>query len=91
MQKNFKGEAIYTAEVDVHFPNMTVGQTLAFAAKARMGRNVPGGLSRHEFAGYLVCILAFGSLFSSLLISIAERCYHGGLWYQSYHQHQGWK
>lgn len=29
MQGQFRGEAIYTAEVDVHFPTMTVGQTLA--------------------------------------------------------------
>jgi ATP-binding cassette subfamily G (WHITE) protein 2 (PDR) len=29
MMSQFRGEAIYTAEVDVHFPNLTVGQTLA--------------------------------------------------------------
>ena len=29
MQTQFRGEAIYTAEVDVHFPKLTVGQTLA--------------------------------------------------------------
>lgn len=29
MRGQFRGEAIYTAEVDVHFPNLTVGQTLA--------------------------------------------------------------
>lgn len=29
MAGQFRGEAIYTAEVDVHFPNLTVGQTLA--------------------------------------------------------------
>ena len=28
MATRFRGEAIYTAEVDVHFPNLTVGQTL---------------------------------------------------------------
>jgi ATP-binding cassette subfamily G (WHITE) protein 2 (PDR) len=35
MHKDFRGECIYQAEVDVHFPQMTVGQTLAFAARAR--------------------------------------------------------
>lgn len=35
MTKNFRGEAIYTAEQDVHFPALTVGDTLAFAAEAR--------------------------------------------------------
>lgn len=35
MNNNFRGEAIYTAEQDVHFPALTVGDTLAFAAEAR--------------------------------------------------------
>jgi ABC-type multidrug transport system ATPase subunit len=35
MHSNFMGEAIYSAEVDVHFPQLTVGQTLTFAANAR--------------------------------------------------------
>jgi len=34
MSKHFRGEAIYMAETDVHFPQLTVGQTLLFAAKA---------------------------------------------------------
>ena len=35
MHNDFRGECIYQAEVDVHFPQMTVGQTLGFAARAR--------------------------------------------------------
>lgn len=35
MHNDFRGEAIYQAEVDVHFPQLTVGQTLDFAARAR--------------------------------------------------------
>ncbi|KAH7135560.1 ABC-2 type transporter-domain-containing protein [Dendryphion nanum] len=50
MNKNFRGEAIYTAEVDVHFPMLTVGQTLEFAARARAPRHIPGGASVDEFA-----------------------------------------
>lgn len=50
MTKNFRGEAIYTAEQDVHFPALTVGDTLAFAAEARSHRHPPPGLTRHEFA-----------------------------------------
>ena len=38
MRKHFRGEAIYMAETDVHFPQLTVGQTLLFAAKARSPR-----------------------------------------------------
>lgn len=50
MHTDFRGEAIYTAEVDVHFPQLSVGQTLEFAAIARAPRHIPGGISRDEFA-----------------------------------------
>lgn len=50
MNKNYRGEAIYTAEVDVHFPAMTVGETLYFAAQARRPRNIPGGISVKQYA-----------------------------------------
>ncbi|KAJ4408298.1 Multidrug resistance protein [Didymella pomorum] len=50
MQKNYRGEAIYTAEVDVHFPAMTVGETLYFAALARRPRHIPGGVTADEYA-----------------------------------------
>ncbi|KAF2830546.1 hypothetical protein CC86DRAFT_162822 [Ophiobolus disseminans] len=50
MHKNYRGEAIYTAEVDVHFPAMTVGETLYFAAQARRPRNIPGGVSVKQYA-----------------------------------------
>lgn len=50
MTSQFRGEAIYTAEVDVHLPTMTVGQTLAFAAEARCPATPPGGLTRTQFA-----------------------------------------
>jgi ATP-binding cassette subfamily G (WHITE) protein 2 (PDR) len=53
MNKDFRGENIYTAEVDVHFPNMTVGQTLSFAAQARAPRHIPGGIPRKVYADYL--------------------------------------
>ena len=36
MYKDFRGECIYQAEVDVHFPQLTVGQTLDFAARVRV-------------------------------------------------------
>ena len=36
MHKRFKGEVAYNGEVDIHFPHLTVGQTLAFSAKMRM-------------------------------------------------------
>ena len=50
MHARFMGEAIYTAEHDVHLPMLTVGQTLEFAALARAPRNIPGGLDRQTYA-----------------------------------------
>ena len=60
--KDFRGEATYTAEVDVHFPQLTVGDTLAFAAQARSPRKVPGGLSRKVYSEFMrdVVMAMFG-------------------------------
>jgi hypothetical protein len=38
MHKDFKGECFYQAKTDVHFPQLTFGQTLDFAARARVRR-----------------------------------------------------
>ncbi|KAF2681574.1 hypothetical protein K458DRAFT_420360 [Lentithecium fluviatile CBS 122367] len=53
MKTVFKGEAIYTAEVDAHFPQLSVGDTLYFAALARSPRHIPGGVSRERYAEHL--------------------------------------
>ncbi|KKY26811.1 putative abc transporter [Diplodia seriata] len=53
MHNYFRGEAIYTAEVDVHFPNMTVGDTLAFAARARAPRSTPGDVDPWTYANHM--------------------------------------
>lgn len=53
MHRDFRGEAIYTAEVDVHFPMLTVGDTLTFAARARAPRHPPGGVSKNEYADHM--------------------------------------
>ncbi|KAF4971476.1 hypothetical protein FSARC_1704 [Fusarium sarcochroum] len=47
------GDAIYTAEVDVHFPQMTVGDTLTFAARARCPSNLPKGVTRDQYCEHL--------------------------------------
>jgi ATP-binding cassette subfamily G (WHITE) protein 2 (PDR) len=62
MAKDFRGEAIYTAEVDVHFPMLTVGETLYFAAKARAPRNIPGGATVDQYAEHMrdVIMAMFG-------------------------------
>jgi len=53
MHSYHRGEAIYTAEVDVHFPMLTVGDTLDFAARARAPRNIPGGVSRTVYSQHM--------------------------------------
>ncbi|KAB5566147.1 ABC-2 type transporter-domain-containing protein [Coniochaeta sp. 2T2.1] len=62
MHTNHRGEAIYTAEVDVHFPQLSVGDTLTFAARARAPRSIPEGVSRHMFSNHLrdVVMAMFG-------------------------------
>ncbi|KAJ6571794.1 putative ABC transporter [Mycena capillaripes] len=53
MHKDFRGEVIYNAETDVHFPYLTVGQTLLFAAKARVPRTRFGGVTRDKYAEHM--------------------------------------
>ncbi|KAJ6486867.1 ABC-2 type transporter-domain-containing protein [Mycena sanguinolenta] len=53
MHADFRGEVIYNAETDVHFPQLTVGQTLLFAAKARVPRVRIGNVSREKYAQHL--------------------------------------
>lgn len=62
MHKDFRGECIYQAEVDIHFPQLTVGQTLMFAAEARAPRNRIPGISRKVYAEHMrdVIMAIFG-------------------------------
>ncbi|RDW23337.1 ABC-2 type transporter-domain-containing protein [Yarrowia lipolytica] len=53
MQKNARGEIVYNAEVDVHFPHLTVGDTLLFAALARTPQNRLEGVSREQHATHV--------------------------------------
>ncbi|KAJ5961268.1 CDR ABC transporter [Penicillium vulpinum] len=53
MRNQFRGEAIYTAETDVHFPQLSVGDTLKFAAMARAPRNRLPGVSRDQHAEHM--------------------------------------
>ncbi|KAH6679909.1 multidrug resistance protein CDR1 [Plectosphaerella plurivora] len=49
MIKEFKGETTYNQEVDKHFPHLTVGQTLEFAAAVRTPSTRVHGISRAEY------------------------------------------
>ncbi|KKA28449.1 hypothetical protein TD95_002583 [Thielaviopsis punctulata] len=62
MHTAHRGEVIYTAEVDAHFPHLSVGDTLTFAARARQPRQTPPGMSRIDFAQHMrdVVMAMFG-------------------------------
>ncbi|KAJ2965290.1 hypothetical protein NQ176_g10687 [Zarea fungicola] len=62
MMEEFKGETSYNQEVDKHFPHLTVGQTLEFAATVRTPQERLQGMSRTEHAKYMVKVVmaAFG-------------------------------
>lgn len=50
IRTHFRGDAVYQAETDVHFPHLTVGQTLMFASLARTPKNRLPGVSRQQYA-----------------------------------------
>ncbi|KYK54403.1 ABC transporter ABCl1 [Drechmeria coniospora] len=62
MRSRHRGEAVYSAEEDVHFPQLSVGDTLYFAARARQPRHLPVGVSESQLATYLrdVAMAVFG-------------------------------
>jgi len=62
MNSHHRGETLYTAELDVHFPMLTVGDTLTFAARARQPRQLPSGVDRTYFVNHLrdVIMAVFG-------------------------------
>jgi len=51
--REYRGDAVYTAEVDENFPKLTVGDTLYFAALARTPGTIPGGFTKEQYAVHL--------------------------------------
>jgi len=62
MRKEFRGETVYNQEVDKHFPHLTVGETLQFAAAARVHDQFLDDTSRTQVADYIsrVAMAMFG-------------------------------
>lgn len=50
IRNNYRGDVTYSAETDIHFPHLTVGQTLNFTASLRVPQNRPEGISRSDYA-----------------------------------------
>ena len=57
MLKQFKGEVVYNQEVDKHFPHLTVGETLTFAARVRTPRNRIFGMARETWAKHMTQVV----------------------------------
>lgn len=53
MHSRFRGEVIYQAETEIHFPQLTAGETLLFAALARTPANRFPGVSREQYATHM--------------------------------------
>ncbi|KAL4892530.1 ABC-2 type transporter-domain-containing protein [Aspergillus ambiguus] len=53
MHSRYRGEVIYQAETEIHFPQLTAGDTLLFAAHARAPANRFPGVSRDQYATHM--------------------------------------
>ncbi|ODV59654.1 pleiotropic drug resistance family ABC transporter [Ascoidea rubescens DSM 1968] len=53
ISKNYRGEIVYNAEQEVHFPQLTVYDVLSFAAKFRTPENRAPGVDRETYANHL--------------------------------------
>jgi ATP-binding cassette subfamily G (WHITE) protein 2 (PDR) len=53
IDKNYRGEVIFSAEMDNHFPHLSVGQTLEFAALLRTPQNRFPGVDRKAYAQHM--------------------------------------
>ena len=54
---HFRGDVQYCPEDDVHFPTLSVEQTLAFAAKTRAPKGRFEGYSRQQYVKMMVDVL----------------------------------
>lgn len=58
MLKQFRGEIVYNQEVDKHFPHLTVGETLEFAARVRTPQQRPiEGMARETWAKHMARVV----------------------------------
>lgn len=57
MVKEYRGEVAYNQEVDIHFPHLTVGETLEFAGYARAPHQRGQDMSRDEYVKTVVQVI----------------------------------
>ena len=53
--KHHRGDVVYSAETDVHFPHLSVGDTLEFVAKMKTPQN-RGPVSREEWVKHMASV-----------------------------------
>lgn len=57
MLKEYRGEVVYSPEVDKHFPHLTVGETLEFAASARTPHHRVKDASRAQYSKHMAQVM----------------------------------
>lgn len=62
--KRYRGEAVYCAEDDIHYPTLTVGQTLEFALETKMPNNRIPGQTKAAFKETIITLLLKSKLTS---------------------------
>lgn len=78
IRSKYRGEVTYCAENELHFPTLTVGETLEFAARMRTPRNSVPGLSRHEYAIFMRdVIMAMYGLSHTVNTKVGDDIIHG--------------
>lgn len=53
----YRGEAVYNGEDDVHYPTLTVEQTLGFALDVKTPGKLPAGITRQQFKEKVITTL----------------------------------
>ncbi|KAG7660523.1 CDR1 [[Candida] subhashii] len=56
IEKHYRGDVIYSAETDVHFPHLSVGDTLEFAARLRTPQNRGLDIPRETYAKHMASV-----------------------------------
>ncbi|KAJ9131215.1 ABC-2 type transporter [Coniochaeta hoffmannii] len=55
--KQYRGEATYNAEDDLHHPTLSVEQTLGFALDTKMPAKLPAGITRQRFKEDVITLM----------------------------------
>jgi ATP-binding cassette subfamily G (WHITE) protein 2 (PDR) len=57
ISKHYRADVVYCAETENHFPHLTVGQTLEFAARLRTPQTRPDGVTREQYATHMASVI----------------------------------